>query len=137
MFLSLLFLPCLRQSSILLTTLIMGYILFIIIFYVYYTRDGKPHYYNPFIIAVLAGIIMFMTGVFVACSKQTYNILNGYTIKQAHSIEDAIKNEKEISKEYMRKKSCGEQINNYFNFLKAERGESLIVPERDLIQTNN
>ena len=137
MLLSLLFLPFLRQRFILIVTLLLGYILFVIIFYVYYTREGKPKYYNPFIVAVLVTIIMFMTGVFVACTKQTYNILNGYTIKQAHSIDDAIKNEKEISKEYMRKKSCGEQITNYFNFFKAERGESLIVPERDLFPINN
>jgi hypothetical protein len=66
-----------------------------------------------------------------------YNILNGYNVKQIHSIEDGIKKEKEISKEYMRKKSCGEQMTNYFNFFKAERGESLIVPERDLFQNND
>ena len=137
MFISLILLPCLRRREILCATLILGYILFIIIFYVYYTRDGKPKYYNPFIIAVLASIFLFMTGVFGACCKQTYNILNGYTVKQTHSIEDAIKNEKEISKEYWRKKSCGEQITNYFNFFKAERGESLIVPERDLFQNND
>ena len=132
MFLSLLFFPCLRAKEVLLIILSCGYILFVIIFYVYYSRKGKPKYYNPFILLILGFLIIFLMSVCGTCIKQTYNISNGYTVKQIHSIEDAIKNEKEISNEYFRKKSCGEQIKNLCEFLKAEKGKSLIVPERDL-----
>ena len=114
-----------------------GYILFVIIFYVYYTRDGKPKYYNPFIIGILVGLILFMSGVMGACLAQTRNISNGYTVKQVESIEKAQKANQTISNEYYRKKSCGEKIKNIYNFLTASNGKSLIVPERDLFPSND
>ena len=117
--------------------LIGGYILFIIIFYVYYTRDGKPKYYNPFIIGVLIAIICFMSSVAGACLSQTRNISNGYTVKQVESIERAQKTNQIINNEYYRDKTCGEKFKNIYNFLTASKGESLIVPQRDLFPSND
>ena len=131
-FVSAVLLPFLRIREILLSTLIGGYILFIIIFYVYYTRDGKPKYYNPFLIPILAVSIVFITFVFNACFKQTRNICEGYTLKQMHSIQEAMKKNQEIKYDYMKKKTCGEKIKNICEFLKFDPGESLIIPERDL-----
>ena len=117
--------------------LIIGYILFVIIFYVYYTRDGKPKYYNPFIIGILVGLIMFMSGVMGACLSQSRNLANGYTVKQVESIEKAQRANQTISNEYLREKKCGEKIKNIYNFLIENNGESLIVPERDLFPSND
>jgi len=132
MFISLMLLPCLRVKGILISILIGGYIIFVVIFYVYYTRKGKPHYYNPFIIAILVVSIVFGYPVLMAFVKQTHNISNGFTLKQVHSIEDALKNNKEISDDYMRKKPLGEKFSNMIKFFSADRGKSLIIPERDL-----
>ena len=137
MFVGLILLPFLNFTNVLIAIIISGYILFVIIFYVYYTRKGKPFYYNPFIIAVLSTIIYFIVVISVPFMKQTRNIANGYTVKQAHSIEEAMKTEKEISEEYLRKKSCREKINNLYNFFTADPGKSLIVPERDLFPIKN
>ena len=136
MFISLILLPCLRIKAVLTSILIGGYILFVVIFYVYYTRKGKPHYYNPIIILILVVSIIFGYPVFMALIKQTNNISNGYTLKQVHSIEDALKNKKEISEDYMRQKPFGEKISNIIKFFSAERGKSLIIPERDLFPNN-
>ena len=131
MFISLLLLPCLRIRGILISILIIGYIIFVVIFYVYYTRKGKPHYYNPIIILILAVSLVFGFSVFTAFLKQTNNISNGYTLKQIHSIEDALK-KKQISEDYMRPKPLGEKFSNMIKFFSADRGKSLIIPERDL-----
>ena len=132
MFISLMLLPCLRIKGVLTFILIVGYIIFVVIFYVYYTRKGKPHYYNPIIILILAVSILFGYPVFMAFLKQTNNISNGYTLKQVHSIEDALKNKIEISEDYMRQKPLGERFSNIIKFFSADRGKSLIIPERDL-----
>ena len=132
MFISLMLLPCLRFKGILISILIGGYIIFVVIFYVYYTRKGKPHYYNPIILLILVVSILFGFPVFMALVKQTNNISNGFTLKQVHSIEDALKNKKEISEDYMRQKPFGEKISNMIKFFSADRGKSLIIPERDL-----
>jgi hypothetical protein len=132
MFISLMLLPCLRFKGVLTSILIGGYIIFVVIFYVYYTRKGKPHYYNPIIILILAVSILFGYPVFMAFLKQTNNISNGYTLKQVHSIEDALKNKIEISEDYMRQKPLGERFSNIIKFFSADRGKSLIIPERDL-----
>ncbi len=131
-FVSAVLLPFLKIKEILLSTLIAGYILFIIIYYVYYTRDGKPKYYNPFLIPILVVALVLLTPVFNACFKQTRNICEGYTLKQMYSIQEAMKKNQEIKYDYMKKKTCGEKIKNICEFLKFNPGESLIIPERDL-----
>ena len=132
MFLCLILLPCLRAKEVLLCALAGGYILFVVVFYVYYSRKGKPKYYNPFILLVLAFTIIFLLSVGGAFINQTHNIANGFTVKQLHSIQEAINNDKQINKEYLREKSLGEKIKNLWEFLKDEKGQSLIIPERDL-----
>ena len=127
------FLCCLKFVSVILTIIIIGYILFIIIFYIYYDRDGKPFYYNPFLPGILAAVSWYLIPLSSACCAQTRNISRGYTVKQLHSIEEAFKNNKDADNRYFKDLTCGEKINNIWQFLTADIGESLIVPERDLI----
>ena len=124
---------CLRQVTVLLSIASLGYILFIIIFYVYYDRDGKPFYYNPFLPGVLGAVSCFLIPLIPACCAQTRNISKGYTVKQMHSIEETLKKEKDLSERYIKNLTCGEYLNNFKYFLAADPGKSLIVPERDLI----
>ena len=132
-FISLPFCLCLRIIVVLLFVAIVGYILFIIIFYVYYDREGKPFYYNPFLPGVLIGIIFFMIPLVGACIAQTRNILRGYTVKQVDSIEKMAKEEKGINNKFLKDMTCEERCNNFCKFLKADPGKSLIIPERDLL----
>ena len=121
-----------KFKIIFLCILIVGYILFIIIFYVYYTRDKKPNYYNPFLIPILVLGGIFLTSSSIALVKQTINISQGYTLKEIHSIQEATLNNKELYKKYFGKKSCKECIKNFYKFFMADTGKSLIIPERDL-----
>ena len=50
-----------------------------------------------------------------------------------HSIEQTLKKEKDISQQYLREITYKEGFNNFLNFLKSDKGKSLIVPERDLL----
>ena len=127
------FLCCLKFVSVILTIIIISYILFIIILYIYYDRDGKPFYYNPFLPGILAAVSWYLIPLSSACCAQTRNISRGYTVKQLHSIEEAFKNNKDADNRYFKDLTCGEKINNIWQFLTADIGESLIVPERDLI----
>ena len=127
---------CLRQITVLSCIASLGYILFIIIFYVYYDRDGKPFYYNPFLPGVLGAVACFLIPLTPACCAQTRNISKGYTVKQMHSIEETLKNEKSLNTRYTKNLTCGEYLNNIKQFFAADPGKSLIVPERDLIANN-
>ena len=123
-----------------LTPLIIGYILYIVEFYVYYPHKGKPKYYsyNPFIVADLVGVASFMIFSLVHFYKQTRNILSGYTVKQTDSIKKEFKESTESRlREFFRPKSCKEKFNNLVNFLKKDIGDSLIIPERDLLFRND
>ena len=66
-------------------------------------------------------------------------VSSGYTIKQTRSIEEEIidinnnQKKQKIKLEYLKKKTFGERIKNVIAFLKTDIGDSLIVPERDLI----
>ena len=131
MLLSLILLSCLRACC-LIFLVTAGYITFIVLFYVYYNREGKPFYYNPFLIAALATISWFLFPLSGALVSQTINICKGYTVKQMHSIEQTLKKEKDVSQQYLREITCKEGFNNFLNFLKSDKGKSLIVPERDL-----
>ena len=78
-----------------------------------------------------------MSGVMGACLSQSRNLANGYTVKQVESIEKAQRANQTISNEYLREKKCGEKIKNIYNFLTASKGESLIVPQRDLFPSKD
>lgn len=58
-------------------------------------------------------------------------------MKHSNSIRsqmiDLIYFHKEMDKEYTRNKNIKERIKNIINFLKADMGKSLIIPERDLL----
>ena len=134
MFISLGLLMCLRFATFLISVSVAGYILFIIIYYIYYDREGKPFYYNPFLFGVLAAVSWYLIPLFGACGAQTQNICKGYTVKQIHSIEQALKTDKEVNKQYLRKIGCKEGFSNFWKFLKSDNGKSLIIPERDLFE---
>ncbi len=102
----------------------------------------KPKYWNPFLILVLGASIAFGTFVTTTFVAQTVNIGEGYTIKQKKSIKDEIsklmmtKTNGYISSEYTRKRTSKEKLWNVINFLRARIEKSLIIPERDLINTS-
>ena len=114
-----------------------AYIMFIVIFYIYYKREENQKYYNPFIILVLGGAFFFFISVASQFCVQNLNICNGVTVKQSKSIKDALNNKEKINDVYIRHKTCGESIKNFFTFLFDDIPESLIVPERDLFPNKN
>ena len=126
----------LRIVTVLIVIISIGYVLFVIIFYVYYDREGKPFYYNPFLPGVLVAVSWYLFILCAACCNQTRNICRGYTIKQIHSIEETFKNDRSEMNRYNRNLTCGEKIANFCQFLKADIGQSLIVPERDLFSNS-
>ena len=135
--LSICLLLILRIVPVLLATASAGYILFIIIYYIYYGRDGRPFYYNPFLPLVFGAVGWYIFPLITACCAQTRNISQGFTVKQMHSIEETLKKEKIIDNKYTKNLTCGERIRNLWEFLKSDTGKSLIIPERDLIPNNN
>ena len=124
-------------------TVVPGLIGLGIMFHLWYKhlhhKTNLPDYFNCFLLPFYIGSWSFF--FFVVCTffQQLCYISSGYTIKQTKSIEEEIidinnnSNRQKIKSEYIRNKTFGEKINNIITFLKAERGESLIVPERDLI----
>ena len=124
-------------------TVVPGLIGLGIMFHLWYKhlhhKTNLPDYFNCFLLPFYIGSWSFF--LFVVCTfvQQLCYISSGYTIKQTKSIEEEIidinnnSNRQKIKSEYIRNKTFGEKINNIITFLKAERGESLIVPERDLI----
>ena len=123
-----------------LTPLSIGFILYIIEFYVYYPHKEKPRYYsyNPFIIVDLIGVISFLVFSSATFFTQTRNILSGYTVKQTDSIKKQLKENGVASlPDFFKPKSCKEKFNNLINFLKKDIGSSLIIPERDLVNGND
>ena len=117
--------------------LLSAYIMFIVIFYIYYKREENQKYYNPFIILVLGGAFFFFVSVVGQFCVQNCNICRGVTVKQSKSIKDALNNKEKVNDEYIRHKTCGESIKNFFTFLFDDIPESLIVPERDLFPNKN
>ena len=120
---------------------LIGFCIFTRMWYKYiYILNNLPKYYNPFILIVFISAIYlcnFVTSTFIG---QTIFISSGYTLKQSTSIQNEMielslrGSNNKINKEYTRNKTFKERINNIINFLKADIGKSLIVPERDLIK---
>ena len=135
--LSLILMPFLKIITFLAVTAGAGYILFIILFYVYFGRNGRPFYYNPFLPAVFGAVAWYLGPLSSAFCAQSYNICKGYTVKQMHSIEETLKKEKGVDNKYTKDLTCGEHCNNFWKFIKADPGKSLIIPERDLVPNNN
>ena len=123
---------------ILFTPLGIGFILFSFLFYKHIYKRENPYFENPFVILVFFAGLSF--GVFATKTffSQTKNIASGYTIKQNMSIQKellsvtTLHKKKKIGNKYIRKRNCGEKIKNICKFLCAKRGESLIIPKRDL-----
>ena len=133
--LSLILIICLRIVNCLVFIAITGYIVFVILFYKYFKREGKPFYYNPFHFGILAIIFCYLIPLGRAFYTESVIIGRGYTLKQMHSIEEAIRDQKSLRERYTKKLTYRESFNNIWEFLTADRGKSLIVPERDLITT--
>ena len=122
----------------LLTPCIIGYGIFVFLFYKYKPTDHEfPEYFNPFSIISLIGSISL--GIFV-CSTfviQLNIVMSGYTTKQTYSINKEYlqrqeENKEQIDDEYIRAKTFKEKLNNLIYFLKRVKPESLINPKRDL-----
>lgn len=125
--------PC-----IIATPAVIGTTIFIICFYKYIDTKGKPDYFNPWSILVWYGSIGFVLFIGGNLMTQTYNICQGYTVKQRESIRsDLVKRTKEGDQEafadYTRSKTCKELFSNWINFIFARIEDSLIIPERDLV----
>ena len=118
-----------RNLFSLLIPCFIGFIIIIFLFYKYI--DNVPKYINPFSSLNLIGILTlssFCCGSFLV---QTNQIMSGYTVKQSTSIkhefvENLINKQKNISNKYFRRKTLNEKINNWINFFKIDRSESLI-----------
>ena len=139
MVISIVYLSCgVMDIGCLLTPFIIGYSLFIFLFYKYKPNDHEfPAYFNPFSIVSLIGSISL--GI-VACSNfviQLNTVMSGYTTKQTHSINKEYlqrqeEHKEQIDDEYTRVKTLKEKCNNLIYFLKRVKPESLINPKRDL-----
>ena len=106
----------------------------------FYNKNNNINvYYNPLIIVFYVASLYFFFFVFTTFCGQSMFISSGYTIKQTQSIKNEIidivnsRTTNKLKPEYTRKKTFKEKIENIINFLKADISESLIVPERDLI----
>ena len=77
---------------------------------------------------------------FVLFLGQTYHISSGYTIKQNASIKEELvniyshKSNNKVKNEFIRARTFKERLNNVMKLLKRDLDESLIIPERDLVE---
>ena len=106
----------------------------------FYNKNNNPDiYYSPFLIIYYISSIFFFIFVFTTFCGQSSHISSGYTIKQRQSIQSEMidivrsRSDSKLKPEYTRKKTFKEQMENIIKFLMSDNEESLIVPERDLI----
>ena len=106
-------------------------------------KGNVPTYYTPLLFIALiisTGLTLFITANLV---QQFYFISIGKTIKQDKSIKDKMEEFKNKNKsnqslqEYIKKPSCFQIIVNIIKFFCSKIDESLIVPERDLVENTN
>ena len=126
--------------GIILFTGLSGLVIFLIIWYKYVNLNGKPSYFNPFII--LTFIISLSFGVFVTVNfcAQSFHISRKLTVKQLISINEKIadlsieNSMQQIDYNYIRRPGCKEGLYNIFVFLITKVDKSLIIPKRDLVE---
>ena len=126
--------------GIILFTGLLGLGILLIIWYKYVPKNGKPSYFNPFII--LTFIISLSLGVFVIINfcAQSIHISRKLTVKQMISINEKIidlanqNSGQQIDYHYIRRPSCKEGLYNIFIFLITKVDKSLIIPKRDLVE---
>ena len=124
-----------------------GLISFVLYFRMWYKyvpiNENTPSYYSPFIIITLficMGYLFFSNGNLIG---QTYVVSQNLTVKQKFSIEQKMeqlyysRTNIQIDGEYVRRKTIKEAISNIFRLICAKSGNSLIIPERDLILNPN
>ena len=105
-----------------------------------YIQKNLPIYFHPMLLAFYAASVFFFFFVLMTFFGQTCYVSSGYTIKQTFSIKEEIiqinssKTNNKIKEEYIRAKTCKERFNNIIRLITSDIGESLIVPERDLVQ---
>ena len=120
-----------------------GFVLFRIIWLKNIDKSKSPSYYTPlllltFIIGIALTLFIISNLIF-----QIYEISRKLTIKQDFAIKKKLnKNElnnrpKEALKEYIKNYSLKEKIYNIFEFIFTKIDDSLIVPERDLVENSS
>lgn len=117
-----------------------GYIMILYIFYSNKLFD-TPFYYNMFSVPNIITSICFSQFILTNFYKALKIVLIGFTTKQQVSIHKEYMNQLfqnknpkvTIQKEYIRKRTCKEKMNNLCKFLFIfNHTKSLIEPERDL-----
>ena len=127
----------------LLCSSITGYVLFWTIWFKNIERGKAPSYYTPLLFiafGIALGLTLFIVSNFVA---QIYEISRKLTIKQDFAIKDKLKENElnnrsnEALNEYIKKFSLKEKIFNLFEFIFEKIDDSLIIPERDLVENSS
>ena len=86
--------------------------------------------------------LFFFGSVTSTSIGQSFHISSGYTIKQNASIKEEMVNiryykpNNKLKSEYIRARTFKERIANIFSLIRTNIDESLIIPERDLIENN-
>ena len=111
--------------------------IFIFLFYKYVPLKNAPLYFNPISLLFLGGSCGFFCFVFGTFMVQISNISMGYTIKQKacinrEYIESIRRQEYNVDRSYIKKKSFRERIENVKKFITMEIPESLIDFDRDI-----
>ena len=102
--------------------------------------DKLPSYYTPWLFIALGIAIGLAFFIFSNLIIQLYMIARGLTVKQDHSINDKLAYNKshnltnDYLNEYTKRHSFSEILCNLFNFFFSRIDDSLIVPERDLVE---
>ena len=122
---------------------ITGYVLFWTIWFKNIERGKSPSYYTPLLFiafGIALGLTLFIVSNFVA---QIYEISRKLTIKQDFAIKDKLKENElnnrsnEALNEYIKNFSFKEKIFNLFEFIFEKIDDSLIIPERDLVENSS
>ena len=111
--------------------------IFIFLFYKYVPLKNAPLYFNPISLLFFGGSCGFFGFVFGTFLVQISNISMGYTIKQKacinrEYIESIRRQEYNVDRSYIKKKSFRERIENVKKFITMEIPESLIDFDRDI-----
>ena len=122
---------------------IIGLVMLLILFYRHlYNQKDIPPYYNPLILLFYISSLFFFGFVITTFIGQTVYISSGFTIKQTTSIKEEnihiinFQKNSKLKSEYTRAKTFKERVKNILHLIKSDRGESLIIPERDLVEND-
>ena len=130
-----------RNLGCAVTLFLIGFGILLYLFYKHlHGQKDIPTYFNPLLLLFYVSSFFFFASVFGTFMGQTYHISSGYTIKQKKSIKDELINiyshnpNNRLKSEYIRARNFKERLNNVIRLLTTKKEESLIVPERDLVE---